>query len=194
MPDDTREESVVPAAGNAAIASDTEDLEQLYAEHASRVFRAAYRITGQAEEAEDVLQTVFLRLARRERLPDLSPSPGSYLHRAAVNAAIDAVRRRARAPHSLEQMESDPRDTRTASPEQQRRGRELGELLREALAELSPRSAEIFVLARIEGYGNREIAELVGTTPGSVAVLLHRAGRRLRERLQGVLGDHGETT
>src|SRR4051812_4158311 len=71
-------------------------LEALFREHHGAVYRAAYRITGNAMDAEDVLQTVFTRLLRREEQPDLSESAGSYLHRAAVNAALDLMRRRKR--------------------------------------------------------------------------------------------------
>jgi RNA polymerase sigma-70 factor (ECF subfamily) len=69
----------------------------LFREHHGAVYRAAYRITGNAMDAEDVLQTVFTRLLRREEQPDLSENAGSYLHRAAVNAALDLMRRRKRA-------------------------------------------------------------------------------------------------
>src|SRR5215831_13355140 len=71
------------------------DLEGLFREHHDRVFRAAYRVTGSVVDAEDVLQTVFLRLSRRGDV-NLEPNPGSYLHRAAINAALDLLRQRAR--------------------------------------------------------------------------------------------------
>ena len=67
------------------------DLEGLFREHHDRVFRAAYRVTGSVVDAEDVLQTVFLRLSRRSDL-NLEPSPVSYLRRAAINAALDLLR------------------------------------------------------------------------------------------------------
>src|SRR3712207_5763818 len=81
----------VPAAKEAG------ELERLFREHHEQVFRAAYRITGSVTDAEDVLQTIFLRLASNAETPDLAPSPAGYLHRAAVNAALDLVRRRGRA-------------------------------------------------------------------------------------------------
>jgi RNA polymerase sigma-70 factor (ECF subfamily) len=184
-------ENPMSASADAAALTSPGTLEELYAEHARSVFVAAYRVTGSAEDAEDVLQTVFLRLARRDELPDLAPSPGCYLRRAGVNAALDLVRRRARKrefPHDV----SEPVDEATASPERTHRGRELADRLRSALSEVSPMAGEVFVLSRIEGYGNREIARLVGSTPGSVAVLLHRAGRRLRELLRDLDTSAGE--
>jgi RNA polymerase sigma-70 factor (ECF subfamily) len=68
-------------------------LESVFLEHQRRVFRAAYRITGNAQDAEDVLQTVFLRLARQGDAVDVA-NPSSYLYRAAVNAALDLLRAR----------------------------------------------------------------------------------------------------
>ena len=70
------------------------DLERIFRENHALVFRAAYRITANAGDAEDVLQTVFLRMLKRE--PDAEPvgNMPSFLHRAAVNAALDLVRSR----------------------------------------------------------------------------------------------------
>ncbi len=69
----------------------TQWLEPIYREHSKAVMQAAYRVTGNAEDAEDVLQTVFIRLARRSNPPDLSGGPLPYLRRAATNAALDIV-------------------------------------------------------------------------------------------------------
>src|SRR5690242_2086263 len=66
-------------------------LEQIFLEHKDLVFRAAYRVTGNATDAEDVLQTVFLRLVRLEQFPEITNLPG-YLHRSAVNASLDLLR------------------------------------------------------------------------------------------------------
>src|SRR5690242_21859219 len=71
-----------------------EDLEKTFREHHAMVFRAAYRITGNAGDAEDVLQTVFLRLVRRDADAEPVGNMASFLHRAAVNAALDLVRQR----------------------------------------------------------------------------------------------------
>ena len=73
------------------------ELENLFRAHHDRVFRTAHRITGSAADAEDVLQTIFLRLATRRENYDLSENPGAYLSRAAVNASLDLMRSRTRA-------------------------------------------------------------------------------------------------
>ena len=73
-----------------------QELEQIFREHYQLVYRTAYRVTGSAEDAEDVLQTIFLRLLRREFPPDLKKNPKAYLYRAAVNSSLDTIRSRQR--------------------------------------------------------------------------------------------------
>ena len=169
-----------------------EELEGLFREHHDRVFRTAHRITGNAVDAEDVLQTVFLRLARRAEGVDLSPNPGSYLHRAAVNASLDIVRSRARLRSvALEEAEPELAGSPSLSPEAQHRDRELRTAIRRAIANLGARAAEIVALRYLEGYGNREIAEMLGTSQMVVGVVLHRARGRLKKEIGGFLeGDH----
>ena len=110
----------------------------------------------------------------------------SYLHRAASNAALDVLRRRKAA--RSEALE-DPGHLHDASPgpEEQRRAAEVQARVRRALAELTPRAAEIFVLRYFDGYGNREIARLLNTSWSTVAVTLHRTRAKLRKDLKGDL-------
>ena len=75
-------------------------LETLFRAHNNRVFRTAYRITGSPAD-EDVLQTVFLRLARGQEIYDLSQNPEAYLSRAAINASLDLMRSRSRVKRTL---------------------------------------------------------------------------------------------
>ncbi len=75
-------------------AASAADLEQIFREHHALVFRAAYRITGNATDAEDVLQTVFLRMLKRDKEAEPVTNLPSFLHRAAVNAAVDLMRAR----------------------------------------------------------------------------------------------------
>ena len=165
------------------------ELEEAFQEHHQRIFQAAYRVTGNASDAEDVLQTVFLRLMKHATLPGPAAELGSYLRRAAVNAGIDLLRSRKghrRVP--LDEVAQIVADEEEGGPETRRRHRELEQWLRSAVAGLSSQTAEIFVLRYVEGYKNLEIAEIVGTSPGVVAVVLHRARTRLREELDCFLG------
>src|SRR5215475_5350264 len=72
----------------------TQEFEQLFRSHSRLVYRTAYGVTGNAEDAEDVLQTIFLRLIRRELPPNLKKNPKAYLYRAAVNVSLSTVRSR----------------------------------------------------------------------------------------------------
>jgi RNA polymerase sigma-70 factor (ECF subfamily) len=162
-------------------------LEQLYREHCERVFAAAYRITGDAMDAEDVLQTVFLRLLRRHREPDLTYTASPYLHRPADNPAHDPLRRRRRRAGEIrwdaEGGDDVVADDHNPGPERERRASELGDALRAALTRLSPAAAEVFALRYLEGCPNQEIAAMLGMTQTAVAVSLHRTRRRLQREL-----------
>lgn len=181
---------VQAAAYDRPLDSPPDALDALFREHHGAVYRAAYRITGDAMDAEDVLQTVFTRLLRREEQPDLSESAGSYLHRAAVNAALDLMRRRKRSRRvDLEEVGETLEDRSDLGPERARGNRELKSRLREAMSRLSPRQAEIFTLRYLEGMGNLEIARLLGASQTSIAVLLHRARHRLQRELGPLEGE-----
>lgn len=165
-------------------------LETIFEEHHRRILAAAYRITGNLSDAEDVLQTVFMRLARREDGPGPSDTLGPYLHRAAVNAALDMIRgrRRARAV-PLDDGEGEIHEDPAPGPEQRRTTREVHELVRSALTKVSQRAAEMFTLRYIEGYSNKDIARMMATSQTAVGVTLHRARGQLRETLAPLLGE-----
>ena len=164
-----------------------EAFERLFREHYDRVFRTAFRITGNAMDAEDVLQTVFLRLIRRDEGPDLREGAAGYFHQAAINAALDVVRRRSRQVPLDEarwQAQPDPHP----GPDAHAQTRELHAGLRTAVAHLPPKAAQIFVLRFLEGLSNPEIARRLGTSQATVAVLLYRARRRLQKEIHSLLG------
>ena len=180
-----RERDTVSAAA-AAIPipmTDTSDqLAKLFADHHRRVLIAAYRVTGSMADAEDVAQTVFLRLGRGEGIP--MKNAGSYLYRAAVNGALDLLRRRKTSgAEPIEAAEAIPAASRSISPDAELSRVELAGLLRRAISELPPRAAEMFTLRYIEELGNREIAALMGTSSAVVAVTLHQTRSRLKKKL-----------
>jgi RNA polymerase sigma factor (sigma-70 family) len=137
----------------------TTELEELFRAHHSRVLKAAYRVTGSMADAEDVAQSVFLRLARgdvdRSRIEHL----GSYLHRAAVNAALDMIRARGNRENvpveTADELQANP----SLSPERAHNSSEIRVWLRKELAKLNPRAAEMFTLRYLEEMDNPEIAK-----------------------------------
>jgi RNA polymerase sigma-70 factor (ECF subfamily) len=167
----------------------------MFEAHSERVYRAAYRITGDTADAEDVLQTVFLRLARRDQKTGepLAGDPAvGYFYRSAVNAALDIVRSRQRAGwapleavDSIDHAVGGPAGRAEFEPEKEHRLKQLRKALRLAISRLSPRSAEIFSLRYFEGMSYHQIAETTGHSSGLVAVLLHRTRARLKKELAG---------
>lgn len=167
-----------------------EPLAMLFAQHHGEVLRAAYRVTGNPMDAEDVLQTVFVRLLRREDEIDLSQTARGYLKRAAVNAALDLLRARKRnSPVPLGEVEAGLVDANEPGPDRRSSGRELAALLRRALSRIPPGQAEIFALRYFEELDNLEIARLLGRTQTSIAVILHRVRHRLRRELRAPQGE-----
>ena len=158
-------------------------LSDLFAAHHRRVLMAAYRITGSMADAEDVAQGVFLRLAGSER-PVIS-NEGSYLYRAAINGALDLLRRRnSAASEPLDAAGDVASQDAVSRPDAEFSNRELVQWLRNALAELSPRAAEMFTLRYVEELDNREIAAMMQTSQAVVAVTLHQARSRLKKQLR----------
>jgi len=161
-------------------------LESAFLEHQRRVFRAAFRITGNAQDAEDVLQTVFLRLARQGQGALAVANPPSYLYRAAINAALDLLRARREHPRvALEEAERSP-DGSAGRPDRVHEAAELRAWLRRAIASLPPRAAEVFALHHLEGLENKEIARTLGMSRVAVAVTLHRARHRLQQEFRAM--------
>lgn len=176
-------DKVSAAIAPIRVVQDNERLSRLFAAHYGCVLAAAYRITGNMADAEDVSQALFLRLGRCE-IPQVD-NFGSYLYRAAINGALDLVRQRKNS-EPLEAAAHVELAGREASPEAVATNRELGRILRQAIGELAPRSAEIFALRYLQDMDNRQIANLLDTSQALVAVTLYQARLRLRKRLAGV--------
>jgi RNA polymerase sigma-70 factor (ECF subfamily) len=172
-------------ASNRDAAADT--VEGLFNQHNQRVFRTAYRVTGSPADAEDVLQTVFLRIARGQEAAAAAENTEAYLSRAAVNASLDLLRSRKRsravAIDDLEAEASVASFVVSKNPEARQEDRELRKLIREAVAKLGDTAGQMFALRYFEGYGNAEIAQMMNTSALVVGVTLHRARARLRKEI-----------
>ena len=146
---------------------------ELYERHYDAVFRAALRVTGRPVDAEDVLQTVFLRVLSQSDGDQARPA--AYFKRAAVNAAVDLLRRRAvhaettyddRAPHAAVEP-----------------ALLLKEQLRRAIATLESDDATLFLLRHVEGLSNQELADVFQLEKNNIAVRLHRIRARLQAEM-----------
>jgi len=149
---------------------------ELYERHYEAVFRAALRVTGNPADAEDVLQTVFLRVLARGGDVEAVPQPAAYFRRAAVNAAVDLLRRRA--VHAESVFDDGAPHAASRPPSL------LKERLRRAIATLDSDDATLFLLRHVEGLSNEELAGMFGLEKNNVAVRLHRIRHRLQAEME----------
>jgi len=162
-----------------------QEFEAIFREHYRLVYRTAYGVTGRAEDAEDIVQTIFLRLMRRDVSPDLKKNPKGYLYRAAVNLSLNVVQSRQRRI-LVGDVEGFAASIHAAAPS---RAEEIHRKLYEAISELSPKAAEILILRYVHNYSDADIAKLLGTSRGTIAVNLNRSRIRLKKLLRASLGE-----
>lgn len=173
--------AVMEEAPTAQQSQHQRQLETIYRSHSALVLRTAYRVTGRMSDAEDVLQTVFMRLAARGSAAE---NLEAYLRRAAVNAALDVLRSRTtRGEIAIEDENGGGPVDFLASGDSGVHWAELRDALRQAIGKLSPKAAEMFVLRYIEGYENAEIARLMKTSAAVIAVSLFRIRKQLQQEL-----------
>ena len=158
--------SSTPAAGFA----------ELYERHSEAVFRAALRVTGNPADAEDVLQTVFLRVMAQGADAEGLAVPGAYFRRAAVNAAVDVLRRRELRAESAYDADAPHASVQPSLL--------LKERLRRALAILDSEDASLFLLRHVEGLSIDELAGMFQLEKNNVSVRLHRIRHRLQAEMQ----------
>jgi RNA polymerase sigma-70 factor, ECF subfamily len=149
---------------------------EAFERHHAAVYRAALRVTGSPADAEDVLQTIFLRILNMKSRPDLPDLCDAYFRRAATNAALDLIRRRTAHPEVpiVEEV------TRAAGQSPSL----LKERLRRALALLEENDAALFLMRFVEGFSNSELAGIFGIEKNNVAVRLHRIRHTLQTELE----------
>jgi RNA polymerase sigma factor (sigma-70 family) len=165
----------VPRVSNETL---TQDLEDIFREHSRLVYRTAYSITGSWQDAEDVLQTIFMRLLERERPIEFTRSPGAYLYRAAVNASLNIVQMRKR------RNVTDDVDSLEVAAPVPNMDDEMRRALLKAVAQLNPKAIEILILHYEHNYSDAEIAKMLGKSRGTIAVTLYRARARLKKLLR----------
>ena len=151
-------------------------LAELYERHYATVFRAALRVTGNRSDAEDVLQIVFLRVAARPGDVEDVAMPAAYFKRAAVNAAVDVLRRRNL--HAESAYDDLALHAAVQPPFL------LKERLRRGIAALDHDDASLFLLRHVEGLSIEELAAMFKIEKNNVTVRLHRVRRRLQAEME----------
>jgi RNA polymerase sigma-70 factor, ECF subfamily len=157
------------------------DWDWLVREHAPLVFATAKRILGQAADAEDVTQEVLIEAVRLGQGKTIRNWPG-LLRRLSACRAVDRLRQR----RNVVPLQANAIRDFAPGPEQAAMARELAERLRQALAQLPPREAEVFCLRYFDEMAYQQIAEVLDIQPGAVAQALHKARVRLEALLSEV--------
>src|SRR5437879_3614927 len=162
-------------------------LEEVFRAHQACVLKAAFRVTGSMADAEDVSQSIFLRLARGNVEQGRISNMQSYLQRSAVNVALDLIRSRGHREVVSVETADELQSNSSLSPEGAFSSMEVKNWLRGELATLNRRAAEMFALRYLEGFDNREIARTMNTSQAVVAVTLHRTRTRLKKGLRAFM-------
>jgi RNA polymerase sigma-70 factor, ECF subfamily len=180
-------------------AGDHEAFDALFQRHFRMVYRQAIRLTGNHEEAEEVVQEVFLTIYEKARTFRGAAAFSTWLYRVTANAALSKLRRRKKGEelplddylpsfredghHQVRPVVdwSNELEERLASEERQR-------LIQQALDQLSPMDKAVVVLSDLEGLSDREIGSALGLSVSAVKARLHRSRLFLRGKLAATLG------
>ena len=160
------------------------EFDALFRAHHRLIYRTAYGITGSSEDAEDILQSIFLQLIGRKFPPDLKKNPRAYLYRAAVNASLNSIRAKRR---NVQMADADQLPSSASLPEIEPHQTTRKRLLH-AISNLNAKAVEVLILRYVHDYSDAEIAKMLGTTRGTIAVMLFRSRARLKRlmRAKGV--------
>ena len=161
------------------------DWEAIVERDGPAVWRTVYRLLGRRADAEDCYQETFLAALRLwARQPVRHPR--AALQRLATARAVDQLRRRYRETGRAGSVDWDRLPAADPSPPQHAAGAELSQRLREALALLPGKQADVFCLHCLEGWAYSEISAHLAVSVDAVGVMLHRARARLRVALADV--------
>jgi RNA polymerase sigma-70 factor (ECF subfamily) len=172
-------EQTTPEGGAAAVPS----WDQIVEDHSARVYRLAYRLTGNAHDAEDLTQEVFVRVFRSLH----TYTPGTFegwLHRITTNLFLDSARRKSRIRFDSLPDDADNRlPSPLVTPDAAYLNQTFDADIEAALASLSPEFRAAVVLCDVEGLSYEEIAQVLDLKMGTVRSRIHRGRAMLRSAL-----------
>ena len=180
-------------------AGDQQAFEALYRRYVSTVYRQALKLVGNAEEAEEIVQEVFLTLYEKAKTFRGDSAFSTWLYRLTLNTALMKLRRRKRSKEIalddyLPRYQEDghhlvrPVVDWSQNPEGRLGTAEIQRTLQKALDQLPAMDKAVVVLSDLDGLANREIGKALGLTVPAVKSRLHRARLFLRGKLAVSLG------
>jgi RNA polymerase sigma-70 factor (ECF subfamily) len=170
-------------------AGDNDAFRVLVERHSRPLFRLAYRMTGNQQDAEDVVQDSFLRAYKQLARFDERASFGTWLYRIAANCSLDLVRSRKRRNQQAAPADSQAADPMLAvpssdpAPDRMAMSGEVRERVAGALTELSAAERTAFVLRHFEGMCIEDVSRVLGCQPGAAKHSVFRAVQKLRRAL-----------
>jgi len=180
-------ELIDAATVTRARAGDPDAFRLLVERHSKPIFRLAYRMTGNEHDADDVVQETFLRAYRQMARFEERANFGTWVHRIAVNCALDLLRSRGRIErHTGGDPEEAEMTAASSDPQQDRLllSAELRDQVAAAMERLSGNERTAFVLRHFEGMPVEEIGKILGIQVNAAKHTIFRAVRKLREALE----------
>jgi RNA polymerase sigma-70 factor (ECF subfamily) len=168
------------AAVGRVLAGDAEAFAPMVRRYLQPAYNVAYRLLGNRQDAEDLVQEAFLTALANLRSFDRSRPFGPWFYRIVWTRGLNL--RKSLARRAVEPLESE-RHPGTADPAADAERTELADTVLGALAELPERQRLIVQLFDLDGFSGAEIGEMLGLNPGTVRWYLHQGRRALRERL-----------
>lgn len=165
------------------------DFESIFQEYWPRIYGILFRMLGDSDEAEDLTLEVFLRLHQRPHLLHSGHNPVGWLYRVASNLgynALRASRRRKRYENKAGYQVLEKSAIPDPAQELERLTRK--EQVRSVLKKMKPNSAKLLIL-RHAGLSYKELAEIIGVSPGSIGTLLSRAEKDFEKKYRKQHGD-----
>jgi len=176
-----------------ARSGDSDAFRMLTERHGRALFRLAFRMTGNEQDAEDVVQESFLRAYRQLGKFDERATFGTWLYRIAANCSLDLVRSKKRRSEHIAHPDPDMEDPVVAlpsgdpNPERIALSSEIRERVAEAMNELSATERTAFVLRHFEGMCIEEVSRVLECQPGAAKHSVFRAVQKLRRALEPVV-------
>jgi RNA polymerase sigma-70 factor (ECF subfamily) len=184
------------AAIERTLAGDRDAFRLLVERHSTSLFRLAYRMTNNQQDAEEIVQEAFLRAYQKLGKFEARANFGTWIYRIVANCALDRLRKRRseeiRREHPLPSPDADDREQEIMTqypdsrplPDRIAAGAELREKVEQALGDLSPAERAAFVMRHWEGRGIEEIAKALGLRSNATKNTVFRAVQKLRRALE----------